>query len=78
MESSRVSRVKPETGLRDTEGSDRPEKEADHSRLAGDRCGKQGNFNARLVLGSPEMSTSLHQPAGILKAYTLTDLKGVL
>ena len=52
-----------------TEGKERWEKEADHSRLVGGRFNKQGNLLTTLALGSSKMSRSPHLPARILKVY---------
>ena len=52
------------------DGKERLKKEVDHSRLVGGRFNKQVNLHMRLVLGSCNMSRSLHSPARILKVYT--------
>ena len=49
-----------------TEGKERLNREADHSRLVGGRFNKQGNLYTRLVLGGCKASRSPHPPAGIL------------
>lgn len=40
--------------------------EADHPRLAGGRCDKQGNLNTRLALDDGKTGRSLHLPTSIL------------
>lgn len=52
------------------EGKARPKKEADHSRLIGDRFNNQRNLHTRLVLGSCNTSRSLHPSSRTLKGYT--------
>ena len=52
-----------------TKGKERPKKEADNLRLAGDRFNKQGNLPIRLVLSGCKTRRSLHLPATIIKVY---------
>ena len=56
-----------------------PKKEADHSRMAGGRFNKQGNWHTRLILGSRKRCRFQHPPTRILKAYieTLTGFSHV-
>lgn len=49
------------------EDKENPKKEADLSRLVGDRSNKQQNLHMRLVLGSCEVGRSSHPSTGILK-----------
>lgn len=50
------------------EGKERWKKEADQSRMIGDRFNKQGNLT-RPVLGDHKTSRCLHAPTIILKVY---------
>ena len=49
------------------EGKERPEKEADHSRLVGGSFSEQGNLHTKLVLGSCKMRPP-HPPTRILSS----------
>lgn len=61
-------KLKIENGLgKRVFANERPEKEADSSRLVGGEFTEQGNLHRRPVLGSHEMSKSLHPPLRILK-----------
>ena len=49
------------------EDKERQKNKADLPRLIGGRLNKQGDLHIRLVVGSLKMSSSLPQPASILK-----------
>lgn len=61
-----------------TEGKERPKKDTVHFKSVGGRFNKWGNLHMWLVLGSPEMSRSLHLLAKISLCFSLSqgyDLK---
>ena len=64
----------PIVGLQ-TEGKERPRKEAEDCRLVGGRFNKQEKLLTRLVLCAHKVSRSLHSPARIFKVY-IEDLIG--